>query len=830
MSQALIIVESPTKVKTIKKFLGPEYNVMATMGHVKDLPKKDLGIEIERDFRPTYEVMPARKKTIDELKKAARKCKHIYLAPDPDREGEAIAWHIADEVQEKGKTVHRVLFNDLTRHTVLEAIEHPLELDLNKYEAQQTRRILDRLVGYKISPLLWDRVRRGLSAGRVQSVAVRLICDREREIQKFKPEEYWNIAAFLQGTQPPPLEAKLLRIHGKKAKIGSHDEAETVLSYLRTHPFTVEKVDKKETRRSPQPPFTTSKLQQEASRALNFSSKKTMTVAQRLYEGISLGNEGPVGLITYMRTDSVRIAQEALQEAREFIRQAYEPPYLPARPNFYKTANTAQDAHEAIRPSTMTYRPQDIQSFLGRDEFRLYQLIWNRFVASQMTPAVFDLTTIDIACGPYILRAQGSIMKFPGFTIVYTERKDDNGQEGDEGIGKILPGVSLHETLDLQDLKAEQKFSQPPPRFTEASLVRELEEKGIGRPSTYATIMSTIQDREYVRLLEKKFHPTELGVIVTDLLVRNFPKVLDVAFTADMETKLDQIEQGQLLRLDTLKAFYDEFSQELSKAEGGMEKVKGEGIATDQICEKCGSPMVIKLGKNGEFLACSNYPACKNTRNFSRAGDGSIVQSEPLPAAQTDIPCDKCGKPMVVKEGRYGPFLGCSGYPSCKHIVNIARNDDGTIRPVKEETTDAVCEKCGRPMMMKRGRYGPFLGCSGYPECRNIVNLKKTADGTIQAETPQTTDAVCDKCGRPMVMKRGRFGPFLSCSGYPECRNIVNLKKNKEAPETEPPQLTDVACDKFGRPMAVKKGRYGPFLACTGYPDCKNIMKMKDMT
>lgn len=829
MSQSLIIVESPTKVKTIKKFLGPGFDVMATKGHVKDLPKSKLGIEIDKGFEPTYSIMDSRKKTIDDLKKAAKNCEHIYLAPDPDREGEAIAWHIAEEVGKKGRTIHRVLFNDLTKHTVLEAIEHPLELDFNKYEAQQTRRILDRLVGYKISPLLWDRVRRGLSAGRVQSVAVRLICDREKEIQAFVPEEYWNLSALLEGKNPPPFEAKLFKADGKKAKVSSQEQADQLVAYFNQNPFSVAKVEKKETKRSPLPPFTTSKLQQEASRWLSFSAKKTMSVAQKLYEGIELGSEGPVGLITYMRTDSVRIAAEALQEAREFIKSEYDSRYLPTKPHVFKNAGAAQDAHEAIRPSSMNYKPLDIKQYLGNDEFRLYQLIWNRFIASQMAQAVFDLTTIDTACGPYLFRTQGSIMKFPGFTIVYKERKEENGQDSEEEFGKILPDVAVGETLILQSLKHEQKFTQPPPRFSESSLVRELEEKGIGRPSTYATILSTIQDREYARIEEKKFHPTELGVIVTDLLVKNFPKILDVTFTASMELKLDQIEQGQLLRLTTLTDFYKDFQEELKNAEGGMQKVKGEGIATDQICEKCGSPMVIKLGKNGQFLACSNYPTCKNTRNFTRSEDGQIIQPDPR-ETETDITCDKCGKPMVVKKGRFGLFLGCSAYPECKHIVNIAKDTDGTIRAVKEEVSDVICDKCNKPMIVKKGRFGPFLGCSGYPNCKHIVNMKKKADGTIQSQEAEKTDEVCNKCGKPMVVKKGRFGPFLSCSGYPDCKTIVKIKKgDRDAAPPQEPQATDTPCDKCGKPMIIKQGRYGQFLACSGYPDCKNIMKTKDL-
>ena len=785
MPHSLIIVESPTKVKTIKKFLGPDFEIQATKGHVKDLPKSKLGIDIEKGFEPTYKIMDSRKKTIDDLKRAAKHCENIYLAPDPDREGEAIAWHIAEEIGGKGKQIYRVLFNDLTKHTVLEAIQHPLNLDLNKYEAQQTRRILDRLVGYKISPLLWDRVRRGLSAGRVQSVAVRLICDREEEIRKFVPDEYWNISASLEGKNPPPLEAKLLRIDGKKAKVGNQEQADQILAYLNGHPFTVAKVEKKETKRSPAPPFTTSKLQQEASRWLNFSAKKTMSVAQKLYEGIELGAEGPVGLITYMRTDSVRIAQEALHEAREYIKTEYDHHYLPAKPHVFKNAGSAQDAHEAVRPSSMKYKPADIKNYLSHDEFRLYQLIWNRFIASQMASAVFDLTTIDIACGPYIFRAQGSIMKFPGFTVVYKERKEDNGQDAEEEFGKILPDVSPDEVLKLLSLKPEQKFTQPPPRFSESSLVRELEEKGIGRPSTYASILSTIQDREYARLEEKKFHPTELGGIVTDLLVKNFPKILDVTFTASMETKLDQIEQGQLQRLTTLTDFYKDFSAELKNAEGGMEKIKGEGIPTDQICDKCGSPMVIKLGRNGRFMACSGYPSCKNTMNLNGSADGP-----PEPEA-SDVTCNLCGKPMVFKQGRFGKFLACSGYPECKNTMKI-NGRQKSDQPESVEISDQACEKCGKPMAFKEGRYGRFLGCTGYPKCKNIRPL------SLGVNCPETG------CTGYLSEKRSRMGkPFFSCSRYPDCKYAIWYR-----PIPEP-------CPQCGAPFLVDKTlKDGRFKAC----------------
>ena len=773
MANSLVIVESPTKVKTIKKFLGADFNAVASMGHVKDLPKSTLGIDLEKDFEPTYNVIETKKKTIDDLKKAAKNVENIYLAPDPDREGEAIAWHIAEIINAKNKNIYRVLFNDLTQKTVTEAIKHPLQLDFNKYEAQQTRRILDRLVGYQISPVLWDKVKRGLSAGRVQSVAVRMICDREEEINKFVPEEYWNLVAQFEGGNPPPFEAKLIKVDGKKAKVANGEQAAKLADKIKKADFIVEKLEKKELKRTAPPPFTTSKLQQEASRWLRFTAKKTMSVAQKLYEGIELGKEGSVGLITYMRTDSYRISEEALQDVRDYIRGNYSADYLPHKPHSYKNSQKAQDAHEAIRPSKMTYKPQDIKQYLSADQFKLYQLIWNRFIASQMNPVILDQTTIDIAGANCIFRAQGQIMKFPGFTIVYTEGKDDKEENGN-GNDKLLPELREQEKLKLLNLNTEQKFTQPPPRFSEASLVRELEEKGIGRPSTYATIISTIQDREYVSLEKGKFHPSELGMTVTQLLVKSFPTVLDLAFTADMENKLDSIESGESKRVETLKEFYAPFAEELKKAKTEMKNLKQEAIATDLICEKCKSPMVIKWGKNGRFLCCSNYPKCKNTMNFTHDENGKVTHVE---TKTTEVKCNKCGKYMIVKEGRFGQFLACSGYPECKNTMTATKNENGEIVAQETPTTDEVCEKCGKPMAIKRGRYGQFLGCTGYPECKNIKKMGK--DGKVTTQEAQITDELCETCGKPMAIKRGRYGQFLGCTGYPECKNMKKMPKNK---------------------------------------------------
>lgn len=742
MERSLIIVESPTKVKTIKKYLGDQFDVRASVGHVKDLPKSKLGIDIKNRFEPTYQVLEAKKKVVAELKNAAKSADTVYLAPDPDREGEAIAWHIAEEIDGK-KNIYRILFNDLTKNTMLAALRNPQKLDFDKYEAQQTRRILDRLVGYQISPLLWDKVRRGLSAGRVQSVAVRMICDREEEIKKFIPVEYWNLTALLEGSVPPSFEAKLIKIDGKKARIANSEESSIILQRLESVPFVVGNVEKKETKRSPSPPFTTSKLQQEASRKLRFSAKKTMSVAQKLYEGIELGDEGPVGLITYMRTDSVRIAAEAIDEVRDYILQVYGKNHLPTKANIYKSGRAAQEAHEAIRPASINYQPKDIKPYLSSDQFRLYQLIWNRFVASQMTPAVFDQTTIDVDASGVIFRAQGAVMKFAGFIALYIEVRDDNGEESE--LGKTLPDVKVGEQLKLLSLMPEQKFTEPPPRFTEATLVKELEEKGIGRPSTYAAILSTIQDREYVRLESSRFHPTELGILVTDLLVKNFPTILDVAFTAGMENELDLIEEGKLKRIESLEKFYSSFENDLKKAKTEMRNIKKEETPTDLLCKKCGSPMIIKWGRNGKFLACKNYPECRNTMNFTQDENGAINEIRPEENL-TDTDCPECGRKMVVKQGKFGSFLGCSGYPECKSTMPISL---GIKCPM---------EGCDGEITEKRSKKGKiFFGCTRYPKCTYA-----TWDKPIQQP--------CPVCGTAFIFEKydRKQGRYKVCSN-PEC-------------------------------------------------------------
>ncbi|MEE9542702.1 MAG: type I DNA topoisomerase, partial [Thermodesulfobacteriota bacterium] len=646
MGKSLVIVESPAKAKTINKLLGTQYKVMSSIGHVKDLPKSKLGVDVEHDFTPEYEVIKAKKKVLSELKKAGKSADKIYLASDPDREGEAIAWHIAEEVDKDRKKTRRVLFNEITKKAVIEAIEHTTELDHNKFDAQQARRVLDRLVGYQVSPILWDKVRRGLSAGRVQSVAVRLVCERERAISAFKPKEYWSLMALFKD---PSFMAKLAKAKSKKVEINNEKESDEICADLKDETYTISKIEKKERKRNPLAPFITSRLQQEASRKLSFTAKKTMMVAQQLYEGIEIGNEGPVGLITYMRTDSTRISEDAITDVRAFIEEKYGAEFLPDKPNVYKNKKGAQDAHEAIRPTYFRFPPDSVKTYLNRDQIRLYTLIWNRTVASQMKPAILDQTKVSINAGIYLFQANGSVMKFQGHTIVYTEGTDIGDEKEKEGL---LPKLEEGQVLNFETLDPKQHFTLPPPRFTEATLVKELEENGIGRPSTYAATLSTIIDREYTEKKERQFYATELGFVVTDLLVESFPEIFNVEFTARMEEELDQIAEGKAKWVATLKEFYGPFSKSLKKAKTGMRNLKTEEVKTDIKCEKCGKLMVIKWGRNGKFLACPGYPECKNTADFETKEDGTIVVAEKIEEVMGE--CPKCGNPMVKKSGRFG--------------------------------------------------------------------------------------------------------------------------------------------------------------------------------
>ena len=712
MSKNLVIVESPAKAKTIEKYLGADFSVKASIGHVKDLPPKSLGVDLKNNFKPEYEIIKGKKKVVDEIRKSADSAEKVFLAPDPDREGEAIAWHVAEEIRrsKKAPPIFRVLFNEITKNAVKQAIAHPVELNKNMYEAQQARRILDRLVGYQISPILWDKVRRGLSAGRVQSVAVRLVCDREKEILEFKTEEYWNREVKLEGSLPPPFIARLHKKNGKKFTLTTENEASRTVEEVKRHSFVLKTIEKREQKRNPSPPFITSKLQQEASHKLGFSPKKTMMLAQMLYEGVEVAGGDLAGLITYMRTDSTRVASSALDEVRQYINDAYGRDYLPDQPNFYKSKKEAQEAHEAIRPTSMAYTPDVVKKYLKKDEYRLYELIWKRFVASQMKPATLDRTTFIIMAGPCEFRATGSIIKFPGFISVYIEAEEEGAKkpEGDEeaeekgGEGALLPELKEGETLKCRDYLPSQHFTQPPPRFTEASLVKELEEKGIGRPSTYASILAVIQDKKYAEKDEaKRLHPTQLGTLVNDLLVKNFADIMDVQFTARMEEELDLVEEGKMTWIDTLKDFYGTFSKTLSHAKVHMKDIKRQEILTDIKCEKCGSIMVIKFGRHGEFLACQAYPDCKNTKEFRKDELGKIVVET---AKETGEVCEKCGSKMIVKRGRFGQFLACSAYPKCKNTKAISMGVN--------------CPQCGKPLSARKSKRGKvFYGCTGYPKC-----------------------------------------------------------------------------------------------------------------
>ena len=747
MTKPLLVVESPTKVKTLKKYLGKDYNIAATVGHLRDLPQKEMGIDVENGFKPKYRNIPGKQKVIRALKQSAGDAREIFLAPDPDREGEAIAWHAAEILKKRGRKFHRVLFHELTQNAIEEAIAAPKALDRSKYDAQQTRRILDRLVGYQISPLLWRKVKGGLSAGRVQSVALRIICERERAIMAFEPQEYWSITAHLEGKTPPPFSAKLVKKEGQKINIPDEAAASAILKALADHKFVVDKIKKKTTRRNPLPPFTTSKLQQESIRRLRFSAKKTMMIAQQLYEGIELGPGEPVGLITYMRTDSTRIAREAAVEALELIRQDYGEKYVLDKPRFFKNKKKAQDAHEAIRPTSVFNTPQKMAPYLSKDQIALYRLIWQRFVASQMQPALINKITISITAGPYLFTASGSAVKFPGFMALYMSVDDEQASAADKKEIN-LPELSKGMILKLLQLDPKQHFTQPPPRFSEASLVKELEENGIGRPSTYAAILSTIRDKGYVDLVKGYFKPGELGFIVNDLLVTNFPEIFDVEFTARMEDDLDRVESSEIGALDILSRFYDPFKAKLDIADDAMLSVKGVGIPTGLSCPQCGKELHIKVGKNGHFLACSGYPDCTYSRDYTRDEKGKVTPVEPSHAEVANKDCEKCGRPMVVKRGRYGEFLACSGYPDCKHTQSLNSNGTGKSTGVACPAAD-----CTGELFEKTSRRGKtFYGCNRFPKCDYALWDKPV-------------DKKCPVCGAGFLTEKTnkKKGTFLTC-------------------------------------------------------------------
>jgi DNA topoisomerase-1 len=719
--RALVVVESPTKVKTIAKYLDGKYVVKASMGHVRDLPKSQLGVDPKKNFKPKYVVSPTKKKVLEDLVKAAEKADTLYVATDPDREGEAIGWHLAQELPIEKKNVFRITFNEITERAVKAAFTRPGRIDLKKVDAQQARRVLDRLVGYSLSPLLWDKIQRGLSAGRVQSVAVRLIVDREREIQAFLPVEYWSLHARLKATLPPEFTATLREVDGEKAALATGEATQALVESLEGVPFVVRSVTRGERKRSPAPPFITSTLQQDAGRKLGFSAKKTMTVAQQLYEGIEVGGEGPVGLITYMRTDSVRVAAEAQHDARQWATERIGAEYVPETPPAYKSRGSAQEAHEAIRPSDVARDPKSVARFLTKDQLALYRLIWERFMASQLMPAVYDTVSADITAATAVFRAQGQTMKFKGFTAVYTESRDEGDAAADEDAESAIPALEEGEVLGLLGLDPKQHFTQPPPRYTEASLIKALEELGIGRPSTYASILGTIiNDRGYVHRERRTLFPSELGMAVTDKLMPFFGDIMDVGFTAQMEDHLDKVEEGELGWVDTVKEFYEPFKRDLARAKKEMGSEKA-GVPIGEACPECGGDLIERRGRFGKFIACSNYPECRYKRNLPGS---ERAEDEP-----TDETCPTCGRPMVVKHGRFGKFIACSGYPECK-----------TTKPV---TLGIPCPECEKGQLVeRRSRKGrTFFGCSAYPDCKFVLWQRPVAEP-------------CPKCAAPFLTER----------------------------------------------------------------------------
>lgn len=774
----LVIVESPAKAKTINRYLGPAYVVKASIGHVRDLPRSKLGIDVDKDFAPQYMTIRGKKAVIDDLKKASSVAKKVYLAPDPDREGEAIAWHLKEALALDSVKAKRVTFNEITKDAIKRAFEKPRDIEQNLVNAQQARRVLDRLVGYKISPLLWKKVFRGLSAGRVQSVAVRLICEREREIAAFKPDEYWSLTAYLGKAQlsedqraalqqfikqnhgkkraesvdnidnPDELEdeggeqaqaalpegvfaADLKKWKGEEPKLGNKAEVDAIMAALANANYVVSKVETKERKDRPKPPYITSTLQQAASIRLGFSARKTMQVAQRLYEGINVGEEGPTGLITYMRTDSVHLSDFAVNDAREMIERTYGKPYLPEKPNFYKTSGKAQAAHEAIRPSSVARTPESLRNYLEPDQFKLYRLIWERFVSCQMEPAVYAVTTVEVTAADGLFRASGRRLVFDGHARVSGIKLDKNEQ--------LLPPLAEHDDLLRHDIRGDQHFTLPPPRYSEASLVKTLEKLGIGRPSTYATIIGTIQDRNYVRSESRRLFATDLGMMVNDIMVANFERIVDTDFTSKMEAQLDKIEEGELDWVDVLGNFYAMFVDELAAAEQKIEKIKGR-VAVDEngvevACPVCGASMVERYSKNGKFFGCSKFPECKGTMPLDKRGKILRIKKE-------DIECPLCGKELVVRMSRRGPFLGCSTFPACRGTRSL--DSEKSLKQLEAEVDFAglSCDQCGKPMQVRYFRNRPFIGCIGYPDCKNTYNPAKAREAIDAGTLKQDAAAV----------------------------------------------------------------------------------------
>lgn len=922
--KALVIVESPAKARTINKYLGRKYVVKASLGHVRDLPKSDFGIDLTDNFRPSYEVVHGRAKVVGELKKLADKAAAVYLATDRDREGEAIAWHLVEALGLPPAKIHRVIFNEITKSAIAEAFAHPHELDLDRVNAQQARRILDRIVGYELSPLLWKKIAKGLSAGRVQSVTVRLIVDREREIRAFKPEESWKVCAYVTGNadaaaplapewaeliaqQPTQKQiqewlashdafrAELAEVAGKPFKAVTAEEAAEIVialgyrverierqpweeyAHLDLHqarlvggfdataapPLIVSDLTTKRTTTRPPAPFTTASLQQQASTVLRFSNSRTMRIAQTLYEGIDLNGEGPVGLITYMRTDSTNLAAEAIAAVRDFVRSEHGEQYVPEKPNVYgKRQARAQEAHEAIRPTDPQHTPAEIRKALTADQYRLYELIWKRFVACQMVPAQWDSTSVSLTCntphGPVRFAGNGRKLVFDGFMKVAGITSPD----------QLLPPLEQGAPVGTLALDVKQQFTSPPPRYTEASLVKALESEGIGRPSTYAAIIDTIQQRGYVEQDDRKFWPTSLGEVVIEKLVRHFPKVLDVKFTSYMEDELDKIEEAHLDWIHVLHEFYDPFKDLLARAGDEMEVTRSQ--PSEYECPRCAAPMVYRWGKLGRFLSCSKYPDCKGTLNVDREG-------RPIIPEAGEHTCELCGQPMVLRQSRTGMFLGCSGYPDCRNTIACDENGN-PLKMVEEQELKRPCEACGEgTLVVKWKRRRAFLGCDRYPQCKNTAQVPK--DVQVRKEPtppPEQAGLACDKCGKPMVIRDGRRGKFIACSGFPKCRNtkpLASLEELKAAAADNPPptprEATPAAgkkqnakpgpatgdlgepppgfawtrtgrpvvetlpaegtlvCPECGGAMQMKRGRYGPFFSCDNFPRCRFVSNLR---
>ncbi len=736
MAKHLVIVESPAKANTINRYLGAGFLVRASMGHIRDLPKKELGVDIKHDFKPDYKILPARKGLVSELQKSAKQCDTIYLAADPDREGEAICWHLAAILKDFNNNIYRVLFHELTKTAVKEAFNNLGQIDQNKIDAQQTRRILDRLVGYCISPLLWKKIGRGLSAGRVQSIALRLICEREKEIKDFVPEEYWSITAQLHAVNPPPFSANLVKINGKKAKITDGKRANEVVSEINKLNFILEGIEVKEKKKTSSPPYITSTLQQDCFRLLSFPVKKTMLIAQKLYEGIKIGNRGLIGLITYMRTDSVRVSNQALIEARNYIQENYHKEYLPRKPKIFKNKRKAQDAHEAIRPTSFDLPPEKVSPYLNKEEYKLYSLIWNQFIASQMNPALIEETEFDIKASKYQFRAKGEVIKFDGYLVLFPSMKKNE---------KLLPKAETGEDLKLLDLDSKQNFTQPPPRYTEGSLVKELEAKGIGRPSTYAPIIATLQGREYVIKEKGKFIPTEIGIYVTDYLIKNFPDLMEFKFTARLEDELDLINEGKQDWLASLKSYYTLLDKDLREAEK-TDGIKVSGIPLKDVCPECGRQLVIKEGRFGRFRACSGYPECKYRESMTKKAAKPIEEI-----------CPQCGSTLVIREGKYGTFIACSNYPRCKYIKK-EKKDTGISCPLG----------CSGTILRKKTRKGKiFFGCSNYPKCKF-------------ATWDEPINQPCPECSRQFILRKNSMKgkPYLYCSNE-NCNYKENVEPKK---------------------------------------------------